>query len=422
MHKKGSRQELCVFLLLLEIGFMLAGCSTKPTPSFTLNGSLPLRSAKTISAGEPTTITVGPRVVADGMPVTLIATGSYGLRIYQAVFRHREAQFFLSGKETQQSGVVNLTALAGKARGSTQLLIQPSTPVEPLTPLIGARAIIADAQHWSMTVLIAFDTFGNPVAEGTQVEVLALHPDGRLEKKVIEVHHLLAWVRIFSDTKAGRTLIATRIGPIHGSEGTLLEVAGWPVPFSISADPQPLPADGRLITMLRTAPVLDRFGNAVPDGTLVTFIVYAPDGSFSTVPAYTIGGIAEAPLQAPLQPGSYIAQATILGMESKKTTIVFIAGATTNTFTISVQHSSIDNTFLLRAGPLLGSLGQFIPDGTPVRFIITNARGQSQELDSISDAGYAQVELFPGQFPAGVYTTHVIAGSGQALLKFTLRR
>ena len=158
----------------------------------------------------------------------------------------------------------------------------------------------------------------------------------------------------------------------------------------------------------------------MPDGTLLTFIVKAPDGTVSSIPAYTINGVAEAPLQAPAQTGLYTVQATILGVESSKLIVHFTPGPAVNTFPISVQKDTLNKAYVLEAGPLLGSLGQYIPDGTAVHFFIKNARGQMQQLDGASDAGYASVELPIAQFPAGAYSTRVTAGFGQAVLLFTL--
>jgi hypothetical protein len=401
---------------------VIASCgSAQPKPSAILTGNLPINGAETIVAGTPVTITVGPVVVSDGKVVTLIAAGSYGPRIYQAAFRRGVARFVLPGKETQQSGLVQLTAVADKAQGTAQMLIQSSNPVEPLTPLIGSRAVIADALHWNMIVVIPFDAFGNPVMEGTQIDAAILHPGDRLEKKLLVVRHLLAWTRVFSGTRAGRTLVEVHIGPLYGFEGTTLEVAGWPVPFDVFADPQPLPADGHLITTLRTASIYDKFGNVMPDGTLITFIIKAPDGTFSTIPAYTINGVAEAPFTTPQQAGTYILQATVLGVESQESAISFTAGLAVKAFPVSVQKDPVNHAYRLRAGPLLGSLGQFVPDGTPVHFIVTDVNGQSQELESIADAGYAVVELLAVQFPAGVYTLQVHVGSGGAMQKVTLK-
>jgi hypothetical protein len=406
---------------LFFIVLVLISCNTQVTPSFTFSGALPMSVAKTIIAGSQLAITVGPSAAPKGLSVTLVVTGSYGPRMYQTTFQRDEAHFLLPGKETQQAGIVGLTALAGQSQGSAQVLIQASSPVEPLTPLVGVRSIIADRYSWSMTVLVPFDKFGNPVMEGTRVEVLILHPGNRLEKKFLVVRHLLAWMRVFSGIKAGRSTVVALLGQVYGFEARLLEVAGWPTPFSISADPPSLPADGYLLTTLQTSIIRDQFGNAMPDGTLITFVIDSPDGTRTSIPAQTIDGSAGISFQAPREEGAYQIRASVFGVESQLFVMHFTAGPAVGTFPIIGHQETINQASLLIAGPLLGTLGQYIPDGSPVRFLITPAHGQSQELDTVSDAGYAQVEMLLAQFPAGLYSIRVVVGSGTAQITFMQR-
>ncbi len=373
-----------------------------------------------IKAGEPMSVVVGATRASDGTQVTLFAQGSYGMRIYQAVFRRGEATFALPGSETQELGVVSLLAQVGTVQAFAYLTIQPAPPIEPLTPLVGARFIIADASHWSMTIVIPFDIFGNPIQEGTPVQIEALHPGDVLDKKIVPISHLLAWRRVYSRTKAGRTVIAAQVAQIHGFEGTLLEVPGWPVPFSISAEPQPLPADGQLLTTLRSTIIRDKFGNMMPDGTIVMFIIEEPDGTRSFVPTYTIDGVATTSYQAPRVAGRMRMYATVLGVQSSAYTLIFTAGPAIGKFPVNVQNDPVDKAYLLNAGPLLGKLGQYIPDGTPVHFQLTSRTGRQYSLDGVSDAGYARVEIIKSLYAPGSYNIQASAGSGQGSGKLVL--
>jgi len=264
-----------------------------------------------------------------------------------------------------------------------------------------------------MTIVIPFDIFGNPIREGTPVQIVALHPGDVLDKKIVPVKHLLAWRRVYSRTKGGRTIIVSQIGQIHGFEGTLLEVPGWPVPFKISADPQPLPADGRQLTTLRSEIIRDKFGNVMPDGTIVMFVIEEPDGTRSFIPTYTIDGVATTPYQAPRIAGKMSMYATVLGVQSQAYTLVFTAGPAIGNFPVNVQNDPINHGYLLKAGPLLGRLGQYIPDGTPVYFQLINKTGRSYNLEGVSDAGYANVKIVKSLYEAGSYHIQVSAGSGQ---------
>ena len=405
---------------LLLLAFVLCGCSGQAPAPLALTGTLPIHAVASIQAGTAVTVTVGPLHVHEGTAITLAMVGSYGPRIYQAVFHRGVAAFVLREKDTRQTGVVTLTARSGTAQGVAYLTIKPDAPVEPLTPLIGARAITADADHWSMVVVIPFDRFGNPVAEGTRVQILVLHPDKRLETQWVDVQYLLAWVRVYSGTKAGSASVAAQIGNVHGFEGTLLEVPGWPVPFHLSADPQSQAADGRKLTTLQTDVIHDKFGNIMPDGTLVTFVVQAPNGTQSYLPTATINGVATIPFQAPEHAEQVVVQAVVLNVASVALPLTFTAGPAVDTFPLTFHSAATSVTYMLDAGPLLGSLGQYIPDGTPVTFQLTSAVGKAYHLTAVAENGHATIELRTATFPAGLYTVQATAGSGHGSLTFRL--
>ena len=308
--------------------------------------------------------------------------------------------------------MVSLTAQSGEARGQAFIKIRSEAPTEPVIPLIGKRAITADRAHYSMAVVIPFDRYANPVEDSTPIFVQALHPGEELETRQIATHYLLAWLRIYSRTKAGRTIISIQTGNVHGPDGILDELAGWPKPFNVTADPATLPADGRLLTTIRSEAILDRFGNEMPDGTLITFVVDLPGKQHETIPAYTIQGIAEAQLQAPILPGTATIHAEVLGAESRPLSIIFTPGPAVQSIPIAISTDAKNKAYILNAGPIVGSLNQYIPDGTTVTFRITNARGQSQTYTGISDSGYAIALVRMADLPPGKYKIEARAGSG----------
>jgi hypothetical protein len=411
---------LCLILaaiggaLLFRIG-RAPVAAPAPAP---LGGSLPIDVVKSARVGDTVAVTVGPVAAVDGLPATLTMVGSYGPRIYRSAFAGGSARFLIPGDDTHQSGTVALTATAGAARGDTQLTFEPGTPVEPITPLVGARSIIADTRHWSMSVVVPFDRFGNPVAEGTPVELRALHPDDQLELQHTQVRNLLAWARFFSRTRAGRTTVAATADGKHGPDTTFSEVPGWPAPFTLSASPANLPADGRQFVTLHTDVIRDEYGNAMLDGTLVTFVVETPDGEPRFIPAYTIDGVAKAQLQAPGVPGRLTMRAEVYDAESRPLQISFAAGPAVDSFAVAARVDATKQSIELVAGPMLGPQQQFIPDGTSVQFVLTDATGQQTHLDGVADSGYARVVARLAFLPLGAYTAEVAVGAGHGTTTF----
>ena len=404
----------CIFII-----FILGACAPK-TAANALVGSIPIAAPATARVGDSFSVDIGPLSVPDGTSINLIALTSYGPKIYPIVIRSGLAHYTFTSKDTQQSGQVTLIAVAGDARGSADIVLQPGDPVEPVTPLIGGRSIIADGAHWSMVVGVPFDVFGNPVADGTPIRIQALHPGDHLEEKQVEVSHGLGWMKVFSGTQAGRTIISIQAGGAHGPEGDLSEVPGWPVDFSINPPPAQLPADGRQLITLSTSILRDKYNNILPDGTLVTFQVESSLGDRRVIPTFTIGGVAEAPLQAANQPEILNVWATLYGVESPHLQIGFTPGPAVGTFPLAASIDAQNQSIILQAGPLLGALGQYVPDGTVVLFRLTDQTGQYEWLSGVASDGHAQAELRLSSLVAGNYPIEAWAGSGHGITQLSI--
>lgn len=415
------RWTLNLFLAAL---LLAGGCrkeeETAPAPAFQLSGELTIEAPETAVVGQSIELLVGHEDAPDGMPVFLTMSGSYGHNLLRAKFEQGLAWFKFPPEMTVRSGITQLTASADQASGQTSLFILPDQPIEPIQPLIGARSIIADGEHWAMAVVIPFDQFGNPIAEGTPVNMRSLHPQQQLKTYQPKIEHLMAWQRIYSSTSAGRTIISANIGAVHGPEGVLLEIPGWPVPFALYSDPQTLPADGFQLLTLRSDMIRDQHANIMPDGTLVNFVVDGPTGDRRVLPTVTVDGIAETTMQAPLIPGTYTIQAAVYGMASDPLVVHFTPGPAVGRFSVRVTPDPLNDALLVKAGPITGALDQYVPDGTPAYFSLVDEGGKEQRLTAVVDTGYATLSLRRILLPSGQYNISVSAGNGTGEVMLTI--
>lgn len=405
-------------LLFLLLWLILAACRQPERSALPANTPIILTVPETIAAGEPLTVIVGLDA-EDGTAVTLLLNGSYGPRLFQEAVADERAIFAIPGSETQQSGLVTVTVAAGDTRGHAELTIVPGTAVAPVTPLVGARSIIADGAHWAMVIAVPHDQYGNPLAEGTPVEFRTLHPDGRLAANSRLVEHLLAWQRLWSGTVAGLTTVAAEASGRFGPEKELLEIPGWPRPFTLSVESGQFIADGRRLLTVRTGRIQDRFGNVMPDGTQVSFVVGGPNGQ-RIVSAVTLDGAAEAVLQAPDEPGDLTVRGSVFGVSSEPLIIPITTGILSESITVRTRVDVGAVIVHLEAGPLLGTLYQFVPDGTELLFVVNAPDGTSQTLTGVSEAGMAQAELRLDGLADGLYQVTAVVGGETGNGRFTL--
>ena len=409
-----------VVLPALLVLLALAGCGAAPPAAVDLSGTLDVRVPERAAVGTPLVVDIVRPDAPDGTPATLVAVGSYGTALYRAEFATGVARMTLPAADTTRSGLLSLIARSGAAQGSAVVDLEPGSAVEPVTPLVGPRSIVADGDHWSMAVAIPFDRFGNPVASGTPVDFGVAHPGQPLATTPRLVQHGVAWLRFYSALRAGRTTVVAGVGEARGPESTIMEVPGWPVSYGITATPTTAPADGRQLITLRTEPIRDRWGNQMLDGTLVTFAVEAPDAAPRLIPAYTIDGVAEAQLQAPTTPGVLLVRGTMYGLRSAPLRITFTEGPAVNAFRVAATVDPDDGNVRLATSTLLGALGQFVPDGTLVRFTLRGADGDEREVTAEAEHGRAAATVRLADLRSRTYAVEVGVGSARAETTFVV--
>jgi hypothetical protein len=407
-----------VLLFLCSLVLFLAACTAPPAPMLHLDGILRISAPEAIIAGETLAIVIAQQNAPDDLPVTVALSGSAGTQVYRTRFRAGRADLLIPAAQTRRAGMVLISAQADEARGQQSITILPGPAATPLTPLVGPRGVIADEADWSLVTLIPQDALGNLAADGTPIRVRARNPAGILAEQQITSRYGIAWLKIVGGNTAGRIIITAESGDAHGPEAALDAVAGAPISATIQAEPATLPADGRQNLTLRTSVLQDRFGNMVPDGTLVTFLVIAPDGSERRIPATTIGGVAVAPLQAPAEPGATIVIATIGLARSEPLGIIFGDGPAVGRIELQTSIDVEQGLVIVTIGPLLGDLGQLVPDGTPVQLSLIDAGQGTHRITVRTDYGYARAQLRLADFAAGTVVIVATAGAGSGSAAF----
>jgi hypothetical protein len=409
------------WMALIGCVLVLTACRADPPPPTVT--ALTIDAPAQWPAGEDLPLRVTAQA-PDGTPVFLIAQGTFGSLPMTASLDNGQAHFRLPTAQSRAAGIVDLLARAGDQSATAQLELIPGQPVDPILPLVGPRSIRVGGEAWTMVIAIPMDAHANPVADGVEVIVRAQHAEDEItgagpELQHTSTQHLFAWARIFSRTKAGRTLLAVNAGAAHSPERDVLEVPDLPLPFNLTADPTQAAADGRRLVTIISTPLQDRYGNVLLDGVAALLVVESEDGSRRAIPTVVRERRLRTTIQAPAQSDRLRIYADVAGVRSRSIIVPFVAAAEDDPLPLAVEESPGAVTFTV--GPLLGALGQFSPDGAPVEFWIVDPNGDENRQILALENGYARLTLPASRLLRGRYQITAQAGSRTGSLEWTER-
>ena len=148
--------------------------------------------------------------------------------------------------------------------------------------------------------LYVFDTYGNLITTPLPVTFALSNPSGEVQNRVVTTENGAAWTQMDSSAKEGAAKFSAHAGAASSTR-VIQQVPGDPCSLQMSAQQSGQQLD------LQTAPVRDCTGNAVPDGTIVSF-TETYGGVQSTVDVPIKRGIAR--VEMPARPGARISVAS----------------------------------------------------------------------------------------------------------------
>jgi hypothetical protein len=213
-------------------------------------------SIQNAGSGEATLYIVGPgqvlkRTVQLGTSTFFPAGSLYNAGHYVAI---------LAQANGTSTGSLDVTPV--NAPSSLSFLAKPSRlPVGLHDGITGAAYV--------------FDVYNNLIANPIPVSFELTSPSGAVQKQQVSTRAGAAWTEMDSTSQQGSSKFVAHAGDISSTR-IIRQVPGDPCDLKMSAQPSGQELD------LQTAPVRDCSGNAVPDGTVVTFTESYPGGQ-STV-------------------------------------------------------------------------------------------------------------------------------------------
>lgn len=400
---KSKRYHLSISTLLVLLVVLLQQRRTavNPTeapapPTIAMIDVLLVAAPERVAAGEDFSIDIDG--VTPGAEVRATLEAGYGLTEFTFMPDDTSARVDVTAIDGPASGSVLLTITHDDAVATQVIEIEPGPPTDPIDVYLGPRTVIADGAHFVMLVAIPEDEFGNPVAEGTQVDFTTTRPNLAVEPETDETEHLLAWYEVFSRTVTGRSRIATESGDAGAPERDFLEVADIPVPFDIELVDPIVPADGQALIRVRSDVLVDEFDNVMPDG-VVAYLDTSGVTGIRRIHGQTIDGRAEFTLEVPDRPGEVGLQIIASGTRSNELDIVFPSAVAALDGRIERDELSM----MVHVGPVRSVRGSFVPDGSVAE--VTLADGSIRRVDLVLGVGTA---FFPVDADARVATIRVL--------------
>ena len=199
--------------------------------------------------------------------------------------------------------VVILAKGAGTNTGSFD--VTPVSAPSSLSFLAKPSRLPVGLHNGITGAVYVFDAYHNLIATPTPVSFELSSPSGAVRNQLATTRAGAAWTEMDSTSQQGSSKFVARAGDIS-SASIIRQVPGDPCDLKMSAQPSGQQLD------LQTAPVRDCSGNAVPDGTIVTFTETYPGGQ-STVDVPLKRDIAEVKMPAHNGATFSVASGVILG-------------------------------------------------------------------------------------------------------------
>jgi hypothetical protein len=255
-----------------------------------------------------------PARIEAGNPFSISTTGSGKAVLYvvgpQQVLR-REIQLganvaFERG-DLHNAGIYLVVLTGSGVNETAQLQVVADHQPAKLSFLASPSRAPVDQRDGISGVAYVFDTFHNLILQPTPVEFQVSGTAAATETIKESTHNGVAWTRMNSAPKSGAAKFVATAGSVT-EKRVIQQVPGDPCHLRMTAQ-----SSGQHI-VLQTDPVRDCSGNAVPDGTIVTF-TETYNGKQSTVDVPLKRDVAKTEL--PAHEGAVISVATgvVMGNE-----------------------------------------------------------------------------------------------------------
>jgi hypothetical protein len=253
-----------------------------------------------------------PKVVEAGNAFSVQSSGSGKATLYligpEQVLRRDvqlgEPTFFPAGS-VYNAGHYLMVLIGDSSTESGSFDVIPARKPANLSFLARPSRLPVGLHDGITGAVYVFDAYQNLITTPAQVSFELSSPSGAMQKHIVATRDGAAWTAMDSTAQQGADKFAARIDDVF-SERVVAQVPGDPCGLKMSAK------QTGVEIQLVTEPVRDCNGNAVPDGTIVTFTEVFSGGQ-STVDVPLKRGIAEVQMADHSSATISVASGVVLG-------------------------------------------------------------------------------------------------------------
>jgi len=254
-----------------------------------------------------------PAQVTAGTAITIPSSGSGDATFYlvgpsSASKRKVQAgsDIAVDSDQLERAGRYVAILCASDGCSSANFFVVPAA-ANKVSLLVHPSRVPVGSANGISTVAFVFDNFHNFVVKPEQVKFSILPKDAKEISATRDAQNGVAWVRVSSAKKEGAVRIAAAIG--HADEVRVVQqVAADACNLRIKA------SRTKTAFLIETDPVRDCSGNAVPDGTVVSFTANGSAGK-TTVDVPIKRGVARVEMPIEGQARISVASGVVTGNE-----------------------------------------------------------------------------------------------------------
>ena len=216
------------------------------------------------------------------------------------------SEISVAGDEIKSSGIYTALLCSGDGCASTDFYVKPAAPARLSLLVHPSRVRVAEPNAISAVALV-FDKFRNLAIEPATIEFHAAAGESRAVSQSRPTSDGISWIRLTSGKQEGPITVGASIGSTKESR-VVRQVASDACNLRI----KPEWTSGKFY--VSTDPVRDCSGNAVPDGTVVSFTKTDRNGK-TTVDAPVKRGIARVQMPVDGNARIFVASGVVTGNE-----------------------------------------------------------------------------------------------------------